>query len=153
MSVRSRKSRRFPAPHTITRFKNTPLAFIDNGLIQVIEHQRAGLPFTVVGVISRKLALSVNELLSELGLSSRSVRARQAKGQNLSAVQAERLVRAARIFKRATEVLEEEGDARNWLGQPHRALGGKSPLSFLDTDAGYHMIEDELTRIEYGIVA
>lgn len=134
-------------------FRDTPLSFVDGGLVSMIEHQRAGLASGVVGVISRKLDLSVDALLSTLKLPRSTVKGRQASGKNLSEQEAERMVRAARIFKRATEVLEDEEDARNWLKQPLRALGGEPPLSFLDTDAGYDMVEDELKRIEYGIVA
>lgn len=153
MSAKSQNTQRCRAALTVTPFKNTPLAFIDNGLIQVIEYQRAGLPPVVVGVISQKLGLSADKLLSELGLSRSFVKARQARGQKLSAVEAERVIRAARIFKRAAEVLEDEEGARNWLRQPLRTLGGELPLSFLDTNAGYDLVEDELKRIEYGIVA
>lgn len=74
-------------------------------------------------------------------------------GKNLTDQNAARRARAARIFKRAAEVFEGEEDASNWLKQPSRALGGKAPLSFMNTDAGYDVVEDELKRIEYGIVA
>jgi putative toxin-antitoxin system antitoxin component (TIGR02293 family) len=133
-------------------FEDTPLSFIDKGLMPVIEHQRAGIPATAILVISKKLGLSVDTLLLTLGLPRSTVKSRQASGKNLSAQEAERMVRAARIFKRAAEVFEGEEDARNWLKQPSRALGGKAPLSFMDTDAGYDVVDDELKRIEYGIV-
>lgn len=153
MTIETRKSSSTLAGREVRIFRDTPLSFVDGGLVSMIEHQRAGLASGVVGVISRKLDLSVDALLSTLKLPRSTVKARQASGKNLSDQEAERMVRAARIFKRATEVLEDEEDARNWLKQPLRALGGEPPLSFLDTDAGYDMVEDELKRIEYGIVA
>ncbi len=153
MTAETRKSSSTLAGRDVRIFRDTPLSFVDGGLVSMIEHQRAGLASGVVGVISRKLDLSVDALLATLKLPRSTVKARQASGKNLSEQEAERMVRAARIFKRATEVLEDEEDARSWLKQPLRALGGEPPLSFLDTDAGYDMVEDELKRIEYGIVA
>lgn len=73
--------------------------------------------------------------------------------KNLSAQDAEQRARAARILRRAAEVFESAEAARNWLEQPSRALGGKAPLSYIETDAGYDVVDDELKRIEYGIVA
>jgi len=153
MSVEVEKSPRPQATYRFKVYKDTPLSFIDKGLMPVIEHQRAGIPATAVLVISKKLDLSVDTLLLTLDLPRSTVKSRQASGKNLSAQEAERMVRAARIFKRAAEVFEGEQDARNWLKQPSRALGGKAPLSFMDTDAGYDVVDDELKRIEYGIVA
>ena len=153
MATETRKSSSTLAGGAVQLFRDTPLSFVDGGLVSMIEHQRAGLASGVVGVISRKLDLSVDALLSTLKLPRSTVKARQAHGRPLSGQEAERMVRAARIFKRATEVLEDEEDARTWLKQPLRALGGEPPLSFLDTDAGYDLVEDELKRIEYGIVA
>ena len=153
MSVEVEKSPRPQPTYRFKVYKDTPLSFIDKGLMPVIEHQRAGIPAAAVQVISKKLDLSVDMLLVTLDLPRSTIKSRQASGKNLSAQEAERMVRAARIFKRAAEVFEGEEDARNWLKQPSRALGGKAPLSYMDTDAGYDVVDDELKRIEYGIVA
>lgn len=153
MTIETRRSSSTIAGREVQIFRGTPLSFVDGGLVSMIEHQRAGLASGVVGVISQKLDLSVDALLSTLKLPRSTVKARQASGKNLSAPEADRMIRAARIFKRAVEVFEAEEDARNWLKQPSRALGGKAPLSFMDTDAGYDVVDDELKRIEYGIVA
>lgn len=139
--------------HARTLFNGTSLAFIDSGLSDIIVQLRAGLPPSVMEVISEKLHLSVDRLLCELKLPSSAVKLRRAHGKKLSALAAERVVRVARVFKRAVEVFEGEEDARNWLKQPLRALGEKTPLSFLDIEPGYDLVVDELERIEYGIVA
>lgn len=134
-------------------FKGTSLEFIDGGPYGIIEQLRTGLDPSVMGVICGKLDLSIDQLLCELKLRGSTAKNRQAHGKRLPDLTAERLVRTARTFKRALEVFENESDARAWLRQPLRTLGGASPLSFLDTGPGYELVEDELKRIQYGVVA
>ena len=50
-------------------------------------------------------------------------------------------------------VFEDENAAREWINRDNRSLGGESPLSLLDTEAGYELVLDTLGRIEYGVVA
>lgn len=69
----------------------------------------------------------------------------------LSPSHSDTLVRIATILARATQVLEDRGKAVHWLLSPNRALGGETPISFLDTSAGEHEIEALLGRIEYGV--
>lgn len=60
-------------------------------------------------------------------------------------------MRVARLFRRAMEVFEDEEEARTWIKQPLRTLGGKTPLSYLDVGPGCDLVDDELKRIEYGV--
>lgn len=47
--------------------------------------------------------------------------------------------------------LSTECDTAAWLSAPNDALSGESPLSLLDTDAGVRLVEEVLTRIEFGV--
>lgn len=78
---------------------------------------RAGLSPSVIGVISKKLGLSTDRLLWELKLPRSAGKSCHASGKKISALEADGRVRVARIFKRTTEVFEDEEDARNWLKQ------------------------------------
>jgi putative toxin-antitoxin system antitoxin component (TIGR02293 family) len=53
------------------------------------------------------------------------------------------------IYARA--VFDDEHDTVAWLSAPNDALSGESPLSLLDTDAGVRLVEEVLTRIEFGV--
>ena len=63
------------------------------------------------------------------------------------------MYRADRVWNRALAVLEDENAVRDWINRDNRSLGGESPLSLLDTEAGYELVLDTLGRIEYGVVA
>ena len=134
-------------------FENTSLTFVDNNLFEIIRRQREGLPLKVISVMSRKLDMNVDAFTTALSLPRNIKKSRFMRGKNLPPLAAERVIRAARILKRATEVFESEQDACIWLKLRNRALGGKMPLSYMDTGAGFHHVGDELKRIEYGLVA
>jgi putative toxin-antitoxin system antitoxin component (TIGR02293 family) len=61
--------------------------------------------------------------------------------------------RVNRVFDRAIQVLEDREAAQAWMHQENRSLGGKLPLSLLDTKAGYQLVLDTLGRIESGTVS
>lgn len=78
-------------------------------------------------VISKKLT---DRLLCELKLSRSAMKSRHASAKKLSALEAERMVRVAWTFKRATEVFEDEEDAGNRLRRSVRALREKRLYPF-----------------------
>ena len=54
-------------------------------------------------------------------------------------------------FDKAVDVLEDRNLARKWFKEPVRALNGRTPLEFSDTELGAQEVEDLLGRIEYGV--
>jgi putative toxin-antitoxin system antitoxin component (TIGR02293 family) len=62
-------------------------------------------------------------------------------------------LRVARVFLAANEVLGGEDEAREWLGEPVMALGGKRPVDLLDTDVGAHEVVNLLNCIKWGVYA
>ena len=63
----------------------------------------------------------------------------------------ERIIRFARLLRRATELFEDEGAARDWLKAPAFAFNGECPLSFADTEVGAREVEALLGRIGHGV--
>lgn len=71
----------------------------------------------------------------------------------LSPTESDRLLRTRQIFEHARSVFDDDEDARAWLSAPNDALSGESPLALLDTDAGVRLVDDVLTRLEFGVYA
>lgn len=69
----------------------------------------------------------------------------------LSPAASDRLLRTRRALDRAGAVFDDERDTVAWLSAPNDALSGESPLSLLDTDAGVRLVEEVLTRVEFGV--
>jgi putative toxin-antitoxin system antitoxin component (TIGR02293 family) len=108
------------------------------------------LPFSDVERLSAKLAISPSDLLDLIGVSERTAARRRNEGL-LHKDEADRLMRVHRIFNEAIRVFGTEKKAATWLNRPRPVLGGVTPLSLLDTDAGAWEVTQELGRIDYGI--
>jgi putative toxin-antitoxin system antitoxin component (TIGR02293 family) len=69
----------------------------------------------------------------------------------LTPAESDRAVRFARVYAHVVAMIGDEGRAVQWLLTSNRALGGESPLDWLDTDIGAREVEDVAGRIAYGV--
>jgi len=111
---------------------------------------REGLPFASLEAVRSRLRLTSQEVSAILRLSPRTL-ARRKVEQRLSPEESDRLVRLVRVLTRARAVLGQEGSAMTWMRTPNRALGGRMPLTLVDTDLGTLQVEQVLGRIEHGV--
>ena len=111
---------------------------------------RRGLPFASLEHTRAALNISQAELVEAVGVPRRTL-ARRRKERRLSVWESERLVRLARVYARAMDVLGEQDRASGWLRRPNRALGKVAPLSLLDTDIGTDAVLAVLGRIAHGV--
>ena len=73
--------------------------------------------------------------------------------QLLSPSESDKVIRLAKVFDRAADVLGTPEVAKKWLRREIRSVGGVQPISLLDTETGYELVMDTLGRIEQGIAA
>jgi putative toxin-antitoxin system antitoxin component (TIGR02293 family) len=111
---------------------------------------RGGLPARVLDALAANLKLTRGELAAALGIAERTLARRRKEGV-LTPEESAKLLRLARVARRATEVFEKSEAAVDWLKRPNRALGGERPLDLLDTDIGGENVLDVLGRIEHGV--
>lgn len=111
---------------------------------------RRGLPAAALESLIGNLGLPQAELGAVLGIPERTL-ARRKKEGTLSPDESAKLVRLARVARRAAEVFENRDAALGWLRRPNRALGGEVPLRLLDTEIGAESVMDLLGRIEHGV--
>lgn len=114
---------------------------------------RKGLPYQSLERVSKRLEISLLAMVESLGLAKRTVARRVQDKRPLSPTESERIVRLARVFSEARQVLGSDDKARRWMFKANRALGGEIPLRLLDTDIGTNIVFDELGRIEHGVFA
>jgi putative toxin-antitoxin system antitoxin component (TIGR02293 family) len=112
---------------------------------------QSGLPAASAFAFKEALGLTNEQLASVLGVSPRTLARLAPAKARLDLVSGDRLVRAARLFAIATDVLEEPQAAARWLKVPQRALGGAIPLELAQTDVGARAVESLLGRMEYGV--
>jgi putative toxin-antitoxin system antitoxin component (TIGR02293 family) len=117
---------------------------------KLLDALRAGLPVRELERLQASLAVPMEKLATLLGISKATLHRRKAAGR-LDQAESDRVVRFARLMGKATEVLESEEGARQWLGSPQYGLGGAVPLEFAETEVGAREVEDLLGRIEHGV--
>jgi len=113
---------------------------------------RRGLPYRALEQIKRRLKLTDSELVHSIAIHPRTLIRRKSE-RRLRSDESDRLSRFARVTAHAIDVLGSEENAVRWLRHPNGALGGVSPLSYLNTDVGAHRVEAILSHIDYGDVS
>ena len=123
------------------------------GKLSSIELAKAihdGLPAAEVTALKEALSVSSEQLAPMLGTSTATLNRRRREGR-LTPVEGDRLIRYARLYTLALEVMGTPEFARQWLATPQRALGGATPLDHALTELGAREVENLLGRIEHGV--
>lgn len=120
--------------------------------LELAELVRAGLPSSALDhVLELLAAVESQATIYRVVGRARTLQRKRAQHAALSSDESDRLARLARVVARAESALGSREKARTWLVTPNRALGGSTPLSLLDSDAGTLVVERVLGRIEHGI--
>ena len=87
-----------------------------------------------------------------VGISTRTIQRRKDDlSKLLSREQSGRTWKFAEILAKATEVFGSQEEAEKWLERPAMGLDQRRPIDLLATPAGVELVEDHLTRLEYGV--
>lgn len=73
------------------------------------------------------------------------------QSSRLSREQSGRVWKFAEILTRATDVFGSQHAAEQWLESPVMGLEQRKPMDLLSTPAGVEVVEQHLTRLEYGV--
>jgi len=115
-----------------------------------------GLPGHALAHLVTRVALlhagGHRALEKAVGISPRTYQRRKdALGVPLSPEQSGRTWKFAEILGRAVELFGSLIEAEDWLERPALALDRRKPIDLFSTPAGVEMLEDHLTRLEYGV--
>lgn len=118
-----------------------------------IDRARRGVTVGEAVETMRTWSIPVARFAAILGCSERQWSRARTRAPNalLSRAASDRLLRTHRAIEHASAVFDDEEDTLVWLSAPNDALSGESPLSLLDTDAGVQLVEEVLTRVEFGV--
>lgn len=89
-----------------------------------------------------------------VGMSLRTFQRRKDRpAKPLSQEQSGRTWKFAEILAKATDVFGSQDEAEQWLERPAMGLDRRRPIDLLATPAGVELVEQHLTRLEYGVYA
>lgn len=131
----------------IVPFKAYPL---ENNL-KMAELVSSGLPSLALKQVAAALGLQPAKVSPMVNIAKKTMERRLKDGARLKPHESERVARLMRVIARATDVLNDEDNARRWLNRPMKVLGGQTPLALCATEPGAREVEQVLGRLEHGI--
>jgi putative toxin-antitoxin system antitoxin component (TIGR02293 family) len=120
----------------------------------VHESLRDGLPGSALSALLDNLQIlpRSSQLEAALGVSLRTIQRKKGDAaQRLSPEQAGRAWQFAEVLARASQILGSQEAAERWLEKPAIGLNRRTPIELLATPVGVKMVDQYLTRIEYGV--
>jgi putative toxin-antitoxin system antitoxin component (TIGR02293 family) len=124
------------------------------GAADAVTRVKQGLPLREFDALRDMLDLTVDDLATRVGISAATLsrRRREDDGGRLDPEHSDRLMRYARLYWQAVQLLGgHEDSARAWLKRAERALDGATPLDFADTEVGGREVETLIQRLEHGV--
>ena len=119
----------------------------------LITRIRQGEARSRVDEVAGRVGLTDKEMAKILNLSERSLH-RQASDKTLDPNKTERLLLLEELIEHGLATFDERQDVfTRWLRAPRPSLGNVAPVTLLDTIAGFSFVDDELSRIEEGMIS
>ncbi len=109
------------------------------------------LNYATIREVSERFGLNAEQREHLFGISRRNQARYQKTNPKLNPLVADRVRRFQRLTQQAIEVFEDESKSQAWLSSPKDSLNGLSPFEAIATDDGAVLVEQMLTRIEYGV--
>jgi putative toxin-antitoxin system antitoxin component (TIGR02293 family) len=114
---------------------------------------RNGIEFGAFDRLAGQCGFSMAEWSDFLHLSERSMQRYRKENKAFDPLQSEKILEIALLYNRGIEVFGHIDKFNEWLGMEDIALGSIKPKSLLDNTFGINLVKEELSRIEYGILA
>lgn len=115
----------------------------------------------VLRIVEKQLSPAVIDRLLSLGLERseidaniiplRTLQHRRSRREKLTVEESDRVLRMIRVLSLAESVYSSRARALAWMRSAHPRLGGRAPLSLLNTDVGSRLVEELLVQIDEGM--
>ncbi len=125
----------------------------DKDVFSIINAIKRGIKFSVFTSIAQNSPFSLNEWSNFLNISERTMQRYKKERKSFDSDSSEKIIEITLLYKYGIEVFGNKEKFNSWLETKSLALGGIIPKKLLDNTFGINLLKDELTRIEYGVLA
>ncbi len=125
----------------------------DKDVFMLINAVREGVTYAIFDSIADGIPFSTTEWSGFLHLSERTFQRYKKEKRTFDPLHSEKILEITLVYNKGIEVFGEKEKFDAWLEAKNIALGGVKPKELLDNTFGISLLKDELTRIEYGILA
>ena len=137
----------------LVEYKISSKQLDDRRVHELISRSRTGVAYDFFDKLQRHTPFTVEAWSSYLPTTTRTLQRQKAGNKAFKTLQTERILRLALLFQKGIAVFGDEANFFKWTEQANVALGGERPKAFFDSTFGIDMINDELSRIEHGVLA
>jgi putative toxin-antitoxin system antitoxin component (TIGR02293 family) len=131
----------------------SPTTVTESDTVYLIDTMRKGIPFNTFNKIAEASPFGLDEWSGFLHLSERTIQRYKKEKKAFDPIHSEKILEITLLFNKGIAVFGEEAKFNTWLNSNNIALGNIKPKELLDSTFGINLLRDELTRIEYGILA
>ena len=125
----------------------------DKDVFSIIKAIKTGIKFSVFTSIAQNSPFTLNKWSGFLNISERSMQRHKKEKRTFDSDSSEKIIEITLLYKYGIEVFGNKEKFNSWLETKSVALGGVVPKELLDNTFGINLLKDELTRIEYGVLA
>jgi putative toxin-antitoxin system antitoxin component (TIGR02293 family) len=125
----------------------------DKDILLLIDTIRQGIKYALFISLAEKSPFSLNEWSGFLHISERTMQRYKKEKKSFDPIYSEKILEVTLLYKFGIEIFGNNEKFNVWLETPNLVLGGARPKDLLDNTFGISMVKDELTRIEYGLLA
>lgn len=125
----------------------------DKNVLLLINTVKQGIDYNTFLAIAQKSPFTIPEWCNFLHLSERTLQRYKKEKKSFDPIYSEKILEVTMLYKLGTEVFGNKENFHTWLNTSNIAFAYIQPKELLDTNFGIGLIKDELTRIQYGILA
>ncbi len=125
----------------------------DHTILYVIREVRNGIAYSSFTNAVKNVPLTMKEWSDILDLSERTLQRYKKDKRTFDTLQSEKIVQVTLLLRYGRQVFGDEKKFNLWLSTENLSIGNVKPKEMLDSSFGIDLLKDELTRIEYGILA
>ena len=125
----------------------------DRDVLQLINTIREGIKYALFISLADKSPFSLAEWSGFLHISERTMQRYKKEKKSFDPIYSEKILEVTLLYKFGIDVFGSNEKFNSWLETKNIILGGVKPKEMLDNTFGISLVKDELTRIEYGLLA
>jgi putative toxin-antitoxin system antitoxin component (TIGR02293 family) len=120
---------------------------------QTIAIVRKGISFSDFNKISDYVSLSFFEWHTILQMSERTLQRYKEEKKRFDTIHSERIIQILLLYKSGINVFGNKEKFKSWLESENFVLGKIKPKDLFDNSFGISLLNDELMRIQHGVLS
>ena len=122
-------------------------------ILGLIHFAKKGISYNTFSQLTKVCPFTFNDWCTFLQISRRTMERNRFSKKQLEPAHTERVFEVLLVYNKGVELWGSKLKFDKWLCEDNIALGGVKPQSLLDSSFGIGLLNDQLGRIEYGVLA